>query len=247
MRAYVYAGPGRKASAAVIDLAELWDSRLLDDSSTVWINTASVEPVLWALTSARSTLIYVHRCADPGYVRLTSGRARWARTHDGTRDNPRLDLNFSELPGDADGHTTLVVAHRSRAQRVGIIDNSRRAELSSAGSYTHGAVTVIDLAAYRAAHAGAGGGDAGVEVSQFVRANAAYNGLRVLAHGLPESDAELIRQHPDAFEFDIGRDSLEVVCKYLADIDTFADGFQALLVQRLDALQGGVSPGTATA
>ncbi|WP_071289129.1 hypothetical protein [Mycolicibacterium llatzerense] len=234
MKVYMYAGVSRSATPAIIDLAQLWDAGILSDDSTVWVNTVSSRPALWALTD-KSQLIYIHRCTDPGYVRLGAGRARWARTHDGSREKPQLDLRFDALPGGGAEHITVVIAHQALEQTVGVIagHNAKRMSLT-AGSYSQSGVTVIDLPAFRA-HSHLAGKRANASHTDIVRGNAAFHGLGVLTEGLSDADRALVQQHLEAFEFDIESANLHSVNEYLRTVEGYAGQFQATILRRLHA------------
>jgi hypothetical protein len=208
---YLYAAEtGCQPTQALGDIIVLWAAGVLNTDATVWCNASAPEPVLWALTD-HSHLIYVHRPAEPGYVRLTAGRARWARTHNDTAARAQLDLDLAALPGDHDRQTTIVVAHRMppAVAQVGVIAGTSRGSLRcdmSDGHYSHAATrtAVIDLPLYRSKHGidliqAATGVETGPApaVSEYERSNASVNGMKLLTLGLPEAERDRVRRHLD--------------------------------------------------
>lgn len=232
----MYARPGSSAgllSQSFIDVAELWAAGLLRSDSTVWLNATAPAPALWALTGRRSQYLYVHRTSEPGYVRLTAGRARWARTFDDTGNGrAMLDLVAKTLPGGGPGddkEVCLVIIHRQPERGLAVIDDSRRAALTG-GAYSKGNVSVVDLGTYAADPAAAT-----AVASEFDRSRAAYNGVLLMTEGLSAADRELVVTHHDAFTFDIDDDQLTRVNQYRQAIDDFGAQFAGAIFSRLSS------------
>lgn len=252
MKVYVYVSPtGCDPARSLADVIDLWAAGVLPTEATIWINASAPEPLMWALTD-RSHLIYVHRPAEPGYVRLTAGRARWARTYNDTRDRAALDLALDELPGGRDRHVTLVVAHRMPAhhsQPVGVIagtsHGSRRCALT-AGSYRHDAsrTTVIDLPLFRSYHnlvARLGDDATAPQVSDFERSNAAVHGVDLLTRGLTAAETTRVREHLDlAYTLQLDAEYLGSLHQTLTMFDTWAAG----ILPAVSALTASAEPPT---
>ncbi|PBA08469.1 hypothetical protein [Mycobacterium avium] len=241
MKVHVYVSPtGCDPTRSLADVVDLWAAGVLPTESTVWVNASAPEPMMWALTD-HSHLIYVHRPAEPGYVRLTAGRARWARTYNDTRDRAALDLALDELPGGRDRRVTLVIAHRMPAHLdhpVGVIagtsHGSRRCALT-AGSYRHDTsrTTVIDLPRFRSYHgltAHGGGGSPVGQVSDFERSNAAVHGMELLTRDLSAAETTLVRAHLDlAYTLRLDAEYLGELQQRLTMFDAWAAGILPLV------------------
>lgn len=228
MKAYIYASEVG-ASAGMLsqcfkDFAELFRYGFLDDDSTVWANAEAPQASFWALTD-HSQYVYVHRVTAPGYVRLTNGRMRWARTFDATTKGFDFDLDTKAIPGEPDKCLTLIVKHRVPDQTVKIIDGATRDELVD-GVYTKGQHTVIDLSHYKPA-------EPRRKPTEFEVNHAKYHGVNHMMHSLSPANSELIRDHLDLFAFDIPRENIDAINEHLSVVDAFADSFVPVLYQRL--------------
>lgn len=240
MRIIAYTPPTRglrrRPLHPLLDVAQLWSAGVLGDDATVWLNTAtnSGPTTMWALAD-HSHLIYVLHTVEPGYVRVTTDRLRWAPTYDGTHRAP-IDVDLSALH-HADAITVAVIHqhHAAYAQPVGLIANSTRVPTID-GKASHGPITVVDLPALVAAagthRASADGGP----VSEFDRAAAAHHGMRTLTAGLSTDDVALIHAHPEAFTFDLTREDLDTIANHLGVLDAWADTFPATTITRLSGL-----------
>lgn len=196
MDIYIARGP-YSPRPRLFTVLELWLAGVLPTDATVWVTTASPAPVLWALTDAGPRAIYVHRCADAGYVRVTAGRIRWAVTSDGTRDRPALDLRLADLPGVAPrlGQLTVVVAHEETHGNVAAISGSKRVAPGDAAAVTTPeGVVVVDLPAAMRQPVPAPVSSP----TDFARAEAQFIGLELLTAGQPADRAEAIRHAPGA-------------------------------------------------
>lgn len=108
-------------------------------------------PVIQVLRGGRAETWWVLEPEVPGYIRLGVEWARWAVTYDGTRDAPAAVLDYRSIPGNPDpDRIVVVVAHRHRADTVGVVARSRRVPLADgiARCPVTGA-TVVDLPSYR--------------------------------------------------------------------------------------------------
>lgn len=230
MLACVYATTTAGESAGLLaqtffDIAELWSAGLLTDESAVWVDATAPAPALWALARGRSQYLYIHRATEPGYVRLTAGRARVARTFDDTANGRAVvDLAAKQLPVP-NARVTLAVIHRMPGRGVAVIDDSRRVTLDN-GSYQKGSFTVVDVPAYTAPSPPA-------EPADFERTHAAFNGVVLMTERLSRDDAELVRNHLDAFQFDIPAKDLIAVNQYRAAVDAYGAQFASAIVERL--------------
>lgn len=220
-------------SQCFIDLAELFSRGFLTDASTVWANAESAATSFWALTD-RSQYVHVFRPPLPGYVRLTGEKFRWARSFDGTTENPEMELNIKDLPGGSDSHVTLVVKHRAPGQQVAIIDGSVRVTDVRDGTFTKGNKTVIDLAAYRPAAQG-------VEPGEFEVDHARWHGVHHMMSTVNSDTAKLIRSHLALFAFDIEAETFGKISEYLGVIEKYGDELADVLFARLNAA-GAVVP-----
>lgn len=238
MRIIAYTTPTsalrRRPLHPLLDVAALWSAGVLATEATVWLNTATSSSggvtTIWALSDC-SQLIYVLHTVDPGYVRLTAGRLRWAPTYDGTHRAP-IDIDLSAL--DAGAITVAVIHqhHPTYAQPVGLIANSTRIPTHD-GKAHHGRVTVLDIPAL--AVAADRPTEAAAPATDFDRAAAAHYGMRVLTTGLSAADVDLVQAHPEAFTFEISRADLTALTSQLGGLDDWANTFPATTMARLGA------------
>ncbi len=234
MKAYIYASPAgaeaRVLGQCFADFAELWRCGLLNSSSTVWANAEAPDSSFWALTD-RSQYMYLRRSPEPGYVRLTSGRLRWARSYDETLKKFDVDLDTRRIPGGPDKNITLVIKHRVPGRTVKVIDRSSLAELVD-GTYTRGHLSVVDLASYRPP-------DPAAVATEFEVNHARYHGVNHLMASLNNDNADLVRHHLELFAFDITDEQLQSINSHLDIVEQFADGFADVLYTRLTGAAGG--------
>ncbi|WP_249026333.1 hypothetical protein [Mycobacterium kyorinense] len=243
VKAYIYASPaGAEAgvlSQCFIDFAELSRRGFLNEDSTVWANAEAPHASFWALTE-RSQYVYVYRSTEPGYVRLTSGRIRWARTFDDTVKKFEVDLDTKAIPGEPDKHLTLIVKHRMPGQTVKIIDESRRDEQTN-GVFTKGQLTVIDLPAFKP--------PANPQpASEFEINHARYHGVNHMMSTLDPENAELVRKHLNLYAFDIEPETIQKLNEHLDVIEGYASQYAEVLYNRLaTALNGDATDSIASA
>jgi hypothetical protein len=231
MKAYIHASPAG-AEAHVLarcfsDFAELYRYGFLNDDSIVWANAEAPDASFWALTD-RSQYVYVHHAPVPGYVRLTSGRLRWARTFDTTLQAPEVDLKTEDIAGETDKHMTIVVKHRVPGQLVKVIGKSSLVKdaLDNDGIYTNANQSVVDLTAYKPP------ADP-VLPAEFAVNHARYHGVNHMMSSLDEANATLVRDHLGLFAFDITAEQIASINDHLAVVEKFADGFAETLYERL--------------
>ena len=229
MKAFIHASPAG-AEARILaqwfsDFTELHRRGFLTDDSIVWANAEAPDGSFWALTD-RSQYVYVHRTPVPGYVRLTAGRMRWARTNDATLEKVELDIDTRNISGDEPKNLTLIVKHRVPGQGVKVIDNSRLVPDIIDGTYTHKHLTVIDLAAYKPPSEPR-------EASTFELNHAQYHGVNHMMSSMNAENAQLVRDHLDLYEFDITPEQIQGLVQYLDAIETYADGFADTIYYRL--------------
>jgi hypothetical protein len=228
MHAYIYASPAgaeaRVLAQCFSDFAELYRQGFLTDTSIVWANAEAPDASFWALTD-HSQYVYVHRAPEPGYVRLTAGRLRWARSFDATLEKFEVDLDTRTIPGEHDKHLTLIIKHRAPGKLVKVIDSSKLVDLT-AGSYTRQQLTVIDLAAYQPPQKP-------TNATEYEMNHARYHGVNHMMSSLNTDNAELIRNHLSLFMFDIQEDQINLINEHLDVVEQYADRFAETLYHRL--------------
>jgi hypothetical protein len=228
VHAYIYASPAgaeaRVLAQCFSDFAELYRHGFLTDTSIVWANAEAPDASFWALTD-RSQYIYVHRAPEPGYVRLTAGRLRWARSFDSTLEKHEVDLDTRALPGEHDKNLTLIIKHRAPGKLVKVIDSSKLGDLTN-GRYTRQQLTVIDLAAYQPPNTP-------IQATEFEINHARYHGVNHMMSSLDTDNAELIRNHLNLFMFDIHQDQISLINEHLDVVEQYADRFAETLYHRL--------------
>lgn len=240
VKAYIYASrAGAEAgvlSQCFIDFAELSRKAFLNEDSTVWANAEAPHASFWALTDS-SQYVYVHRSTVPGYARLTSGRIRWARKFDDTTGKAEVDLDTKTIPGEPDKHITLIVKHRMPGQAVKIIDESRRDESHTAGVYTKGPLTVIDLPAFTP--------PANPQPpSEFEINHARYHGVNHMMSTLDTENADLVRRHLNLYAFDIPPETIDKLNEHLDVIEGYASQYADVLYSRLAEAHNAATLGT---
>ncbi|OHU47207.1 hypothetical protein BKG82_26490 [Mycobacteroides chelonae] len=218
MKAYLYASAEGAAAGILaprfMDIADLYRRGFLDDDSTVWVNAEAPDSSMWALTD-RSEYIYLHHAARPGYVRRnTSGRLRWGRNNDGSKDTPEVDLEPESIPGGADTPVTLIVKHRYPREPLKVIDGAALAKMHN-GTWASGNRTVIDLPAYVPVQR--------QPVSEYEINHARHHGARFLMKTLSAANAEALRNNLQLHACEIPAERLQEINAHMDAVERYAD------------------------
>lgn len=218
MKAYLYASEEGAAAGILaprfIDIADLYRRGFLNDDCTVWVNAEAPDSSFWALTD-RSEYIHMHYAVRPGYVRRnTSGRLRWGRTNDGSKDMPEVDLEPQKLPGGSDTHVTLIVKHRSPMESVKVIDGTVIVPMEN-GCWSAGNQTVIDLPAYVPVQRQL--------ASEYEVNHARHHGARFLMKTLSSANAEMLRNDLHLYACDIPAERLQEINGHMDAVERYAD------------------------
>lgn len=218
MKAYLYASEEGAAAGILaprfIDIADLYRRGFLNDDCTVWVNAEAPDSSFWALTD-RSEYIHMHYATRPGYVRRnTSGRLRWGRTNDGSKDSPEVDLDPQKLPGGPDTHVTLIVKHRYPIELVKIIDSTALVPMEN-GCWSLGNQTVIDLPAYVPVERQV--------ASEYEGNHARHHGARFLMKTLDAAKAEALRNNLHLYACELPAERLQEINSHMDAVERYAD------------------------
>jgi len=228
MHLYMYATPDTPPNAAAqnyIDIAEMYRSGFLNESSTVWMNANAPEVGMWTLTH-RSTYLKVFRTVYPGWLRLTRTSAKWGRTAQATTKEPISVLDLRALPDSADDKATIVVAHRHPGHPVRVVSDGSIQHSNSNGVFVFDPFTVVDLGKYTAP-------EGAPAPSQYESAHAMISGAAIMATTSTEEGAEFIREHMDLYYTELRQTDLDFITKNMGSIEQYAKIRTDMLLKRI--------------
>ncbi|MBM4574889.1 hypothetical protein GS896_25290 [Rhodococcus hoagii] len=197
MRLYISSPHGTSTNLArhLQRVARLYRVGVLDDASTVWINTEVRAPIFWTLSSRPACILWVS-APTSGTVRLTKDRVRWAPTYHATTKAPDVDIALDSLPGDGGKHVTVVVDHGHPTEPVQVIDGAESIAVRD-GFHQGTDISVIDLKNYVARS------DTSPPSATYAMSLAFVHGTNLLTQGMSRKQAA-------EFEADIERHGIEV-------------------------------------
>lgn len=145
MRLYISSPQGTNTNLGrtLERVARLYHKGVLDDASTVWINSDSKAAAFWTLSSRPACILWI-TAPSSGTVRLTKDRIRWATTYNASGKNPDFDVHLSTLPVESIRHVTVVVDHGHPTEPVQVLDGADSVQMVD-GFYQGSDAAVIDL------------------------------------------------------------------------------------------------------
>lgn len=219
MRLYISSPHGTTTNLARMleRVARLYRRGVLDDASTVWINSDLRSPIFWVL-SWRPTCILWIDASTAGTVRLTKDRIRWAPTFNASSSKPEVDVHAESLPVDSVKHVTVVVDHGNPTDPVQVADaTAGKAATVEDGFYQGTHAAVIDLknfvppaAAQRPAAA------------TYASSLAFVHGMNLLTRGMVREQVAEFEENIELHGIDVPSEFLSTMVEALAAFDTVA-------------------------
>jgi hypothetical protein len=206
-------------------VARLYRKGVIDDSSTVWINTNLVAPVFWIL-SARSTLVYWFDAPTSGTARLTKDRFRWAPTYNNSGSQPDLDVSLKDLPVDSMKHVTFVVDHCNDPEPVQVVE-AAESQRFTGGFYQGAVASVIDLSAFDRADIAPSGSN------RFAESLAYVNGAHLLTRGMTRAEESRLEDNLENYGVEFGPEYLAGMVQAVDGFDRLADQAMQLVLSQL--------------
>lgn len=228
MRLYISSPRGTTTNLARMleRVTRLYRRGVLDDASTVWINSELRLPTFWIL-SWRPTCILWIDAATAGTVRLTKDRIRWAPTFNGASSDPEVDVHIDDLPADSTKHVTVVVDHGNPAEPVQLVDGTAgKSATITDGFYQGTQAAVIDLMNFVPPAP-----ENRPAAATYTTSLAFVHGMHLLTKGMGRKQAAEFEENIEQHGVDVPPEFLSTMMEALAAFDTVA----GVLAERVQA------------
>ncbi|MFZ2173786.1 MAG: hypothetical protein WAW17_07070 [Rhodococcus sp. (in: high G+C Gram-positive bacteria)] len=234
MRLYISSPQGTSMNLArnLERVARLYHRGVLDDASTVWINSDVRAPVFWTLSSRPTCILWVS-APSSGTVRLTKDRIRWAATYNATTRSPDVDVQLDSIPVDSMKHVTVVVDHGHPTEPVQVIDGTDSVKVTD-GFHQGADAAVLDLNNFVPCTRNATPASA-----TYATSLAFVHGMNLLTKGMSRSQAADFEENIERHGIDLAP---EMLAKLVEAVTTF-DVTAGLLVEEMTSRSGQL-PGT---